>query len=322
MKLTELYRDLRSDLSCIEKELESAVNADHPELQKASIHLLKAGGKRIRPVFVLLCGQFGEAPPAEMKKVAVALELIHMASLVHDDVIDDAELRRGRQTIKAKWDNRVAMYTGDFMFSRALEWVASIENPTLHQVLSDAIVEMCLGEIAQIRDLYNWNQTLRNYLRRVRRKTALLIAVSCELGAIAGGCDKRFSKRLRNFGYYVGMSYQMTDDILDFMGTEKQLGKPAGSDLRQGNITLPVLRALKDPQRKEAIIAFLNDEAAGEQTWQQVLRHVKESEGIVFSQQLSARYLQKALNELDGLPDVKAKRSLHEIAGYIGRRKY
>ncbi|HEX7066101.1 MAG TPA: heptaprenyl diphosphate synthase component II, partial [Bacillales bacterium] len=309
-------------LSSIEKELEHTVQAGHPDLQEASLHLLKAGGKRIRPVFVLLSGQFGHYEPDRIKKVAVALELIHMASLVHDDVIDESELRRGRKTIKSKWDNRVAMYTGDYIFSRALELIATIEKPELHKVLSEAIVEMCLGEIEQIRELFDWNLNLRHYLRRVKRKTALLIAVSCRLGSIAAGADGKISKKLYLFGYYVGMSYQITDDVLDFVGSEKQLGKPAGSDLRQGNVTLPALYALRDEDRREDITAYLQGRNHSEREWRKVLDLVLHSGGIEFSRQLSARYLDKALKVLDSLPDRKAKRSLYEIAGYIGKRKF
>jgi heptaprenyl diphosphate synthase len=322
MKLTELYRGLRPDLALIERELENAVLADHPDLQEASLHLLQAGGKRIRPVFVLLSGQFGRYELEKIKNVAVALELIHMASLVHDDVIDDAELRRGRLTIKSKWDNRVAMYTGDYMFAKALEMVTQIENPELHRILSEAIVEMSIGEIEQIRDLFNSNQNLRHYLRRVKRKTALLIAVSCKLGAVAAGVDEDVAGRLYRFGYYVGMSFQITDDILDFVGEEKQLGKPAGSDLKQGNITLPTLYTLSDERTRSDMVAYLQSQNPDEAQWQRVLRLVRDSGGIEFSRWLSERYLEKAFQELDSLPKIKAKQALHKIAAYIGGRKF
>jgi heptaprenyl diphosphate synthase len=322
MKLTELYKHLRSDLSAIEKELEYAVDADHPDLRKASHHLLKAGGKRIRPVFVLLSGQFGDCNINAMKTVAVALELIHTASLVHDDVIDDSDLRRGRKTIKSKWDNRVAMYTGDYIFARALEMMTDLNQPEVHKLLSYAMVEMSIGEIEQIRDLYDWNQNFRDYLRRIKRKTALLIAASCQLGAVASGAADTVSKNLYAFGYYVGMSFQITDDILDFKGTEKKLGKPAGNDLRQGNLTLPVLYALQNEQIRDDIITFLKSNGREEKQWQTALTLVRESGGIEFSQQICTRYLEKAYGALYCLPDVKARQSLYEIANYIGKRQF
>ncbi len=223
MKLKMMYSFLNSDINVIEREIDETINSQVPLLRQASLHLLKAGGKRIRPVFVLLAGRFGDYDINVIKNVAVTLELIHTASLVHDDVIDDAELRRGRETIKAKWDNRIAMYTGDYIFARALELMTNIEHPLAHKILSNTMVELCLGEIEQIKDKYRYNQNLRDYLRRIKRKTALLIAASCQLGAVAADVEEELHKKLFQFGYYVGMSFQITDDILDFTGTESEL---------------------------------------------------------------------------------------------------
>ncbi|MGB8001689.1 MAG: heptaprenyl diphosphate synthase component II [Anaerobacillus sp.] len=323
MKLKTIYASLKKDLSFIESELEQTVDAHHPVLRDASNHLLKAGGKRIRPVFVLLSGKFGEYNLPLMKNVAVALELIHMASLVHDDVIDDAEMRRGAKTIKAKWDNRVAMYTGDYIFARAVELVTELKNPEANNILSNAILEMTIGEIEQIRDQFNWEQNVRHYFRRIKRKTALLIATSCELGAVAAGVSKAEQLHLKQFGYYVGMSYQITDDILDYTGTVKQLGKPAGGDLLQGNITLPVLYAMNQGNSKDKIKGVFSENSnASQEEVNQVLSIVKSSGGIEYAQEISDRYLTKAFYELDQLPSQSARTSLKQIAEYIGKRKH
>ncbi|WP_026689482.1 heptaprenyl diphosphate synthase component II [Alteribacter aurantiacus] len=323
MKLTEIYWHLRNDISVIEKELEQNIGAKHPILKEASTNLLKAGGKRIRPVFVLLAGQFGDYELNEIKNVAVPLELIHMASLVHDDVIDNAELRRGKKTIKSKWDNRVAMYTGDFMFARAVELAANSKNNEVHDIISDAMVEMCIGEVEQIRDQYNWNQGLRTYLRRIKRKTALLIAVSCELGAVAANTDPETRRKLKMFGHYVGMAFQVTDDILDFVGTEKELGKPAGSDLKQGNVTLPALYAMeKEPSLKTRIIATVKENDLGATEIESIISAIKKTGAIAYSKQFSDRYLEKARHSLADLPDIHAKTALLQIADYIGSRKF
>ncbi|MDQ0481976.1 heptaprenyl diphosphate synthase component II [Guptibacillus hwajinpoensis] len=323
MKLKTIYASLKNDLSFIESELEQTVNAHHPVLRDASNHLLKAGGKRIRPVFVLLSGKFGDYNLVLMKNVAVALELIHMASLVHDDVIDDAEMRRGKKTIKAKWDNRVAMYTGDYIFARAIELVTELKEPAANSILSNAILEMSIGEIEQIKDQFNWDQNVRDYFRRIKRKTALLIATSCELGAVAAGASKAEQRHLKQFGYYVGMSYQITDDILDYTGTVKELGKPAGGDLLQGNITLPVLYAMNQDNKKHEIMDIFSKQLnTSQEKVNQVISIVKSSGGIEFSQRISDRYLQKAFNELDQLPAQPARTSLRQIAEYIGKRKH
>ena len=318
MKLADIFFPFRADLNKIERELDRAIDTAEPVLQKTASHLLKAGGKRIRPVFVLLGGKFGTYNIEKLKYVAVPLELIHMASLVHDDVIDDAELRRGKPTVKAKWDNRIAMYTGDYIFARALMIATELSDPRIHRILSRAIVEMTIGEIEQIRDFNNWDQNLRHYLRRIKRKTALLIAVSCQLGAIASGASESVVRSLYLYGYNVGMAFQITDDILDFTGDEKTLGKPAGSDLRQGNITLP---ALYMHQRSADAEEFQRLVADSSQT-ETVIDLVRNGEGLTFTRKLAERYLNRALEALDGLPAGRDRDALCKIARFIGERKF
>ncbi|MBM7661245.1 heptaprenyl diphosphate synthase [Bacillus mesophilus] len=320
MKLNRMYSFLNTDLKEIEKELQDTIKSEHPLLQEASLHTLQAGGKRLRPVFVLLAGKFGNYKLPVIKNVAVALELIHMASLVHDDVIDDAELRRGQPTIKSKWDNRIAMYTGDYIFARSLELMTNIDNPEAHKILSHSIVEVSLGEIEQIRDKYNFDQHLKTYLRRIKRKTALLIAVSCQLGAVASDAPREIHEKLFLFGYYVGMSFQIIDDILDFTSTEKELGKPVGDDLRQGNITLPVLLAMKDDKLR-AKIEDVNEHIS-DIDMKSIILAIKESGSIEQSIKYSDWYLQKALKTVEQLPNNTSKIALINIAKYIGKRKF
>lgn len=321
MKLKMLYSDMRSDLDLIEKELGIAVNSSSDLLNEASLHLLLAGGKRIRPVFVLLAAKFGEYDINQMKNVAVPLELIHMASLVHDDVIDDSKMRRGQLTVKAQWNNRVAMYTGDFIFARALEYITNIDNPQAHRILSYTMVEICVGEIIQIEDKFKLDQRLQDYFRRIKRKTALLIASSCQLGAVVSGADEKTANHLKRFGYYVGMSFQIIDDILDFTSTDKELGKPAGSDLIQGNITLPVLFLKDSPEFRPDLEHALSGNMT-ETERLALVKRIRESDAIAKSKAISNRYLQKALKEIDALPASLAKKSLRDIALYMGKRKF
>lgn len=320
MKLKMMYSFLNSDINLIEKELEETIQAESLLLQEASLHTLKAGGKRIRPVFVLLAGKFGQYDIEVMKNVAVPLELIHMASLVHDDVIDDASLRRGQLTVKEKWGNQIAMYTGDYIFALSLELMTNINKPEAHKILANTMVELTVGEIQQIKDKYRFNQNFRDYLRRIKRKTALLIAASCQLGAIAAGVEESIHKKLYRFGYYVGMSYQITDDILDFVATEEELGKPAGSDLLQGNITAPALFAMENEKIRNEIQKVHENMKPSEIG--KVISLIKQSDAIEKSVALSDLYLNKALAILEELPANKAKKELRNIAKFIGRRKF
>lgn len=320
MKLQVMYSFLRSDIEKIEHELKAVVSSEEELLQDAAMQLIQAGGKRIRPVFVLLSGKFGNYRLDVIKHAAVALELIHMASLVHDDVIDAALVRRGSPTVNARWGERIAMYTGDYLFAKSLRCITNIEIPEVHQTLSKAMVELCKGEIEQIRDKYNFDQNLRTYLRRIKRKTALLIAASCELGAISSGASRDTVKRLFWFGYFVGMSYQIIDDILDFVSTEEKLGKPAGGDLLQGNITLPVLYAMEIPSLRERIVKVHPEIDRDEM--KDIIASIKNSDAIEKSFIFSERYLQKALEVIKPLPRGQAKTALYNIAKYIGKRKF
>jgi heptaprenyl diphosphate synthase len=322
MKLPKTYNYLKKDLDLIESSLMDAIQANHPVLREASTQLLKAGGKRIRPVFVLLSSQFGRVDMEQVINVAVSLELIHMATLVHDDVIDDASLRRGKPTIKKQYGNRVAMYTGDYILARALETITQISNPDIHKTLSEALVEVSLGEIEQIKEKYNWDQNIKTYFRRIKRKTALLLASSCKLGAMTSGLSQKEINKLYYYGYYIGMSYQIIDDILDFTSSAEQLGKPAGNDLYQGNITLPVLFAMQDEEFNLLVRnTFKIPEDVTKEQMDIVIRALKETNAIEMSYEISERYLRKAFHALHDFPHNKAKITLEQIAKYIGKRK-
>lgn len=321
MKLVDIYYKMKKDIKEIEKELEKTIATEQQVLYQSSNQLLQAGGKRIRPVFVLLSGNFGDYQFEKLKKVATSLELIHMATLVHDDVIDDADKRRGKLTVKAKWDNKVATYTGDYIFAQALALISEFDQPEIHQTLSNAIVRMCEGEIEQIQDFNNWNQSLKKYLRRIKRKTALLIGISCKLGALASNADEKIVRKLYRFGYNVGMAFQIVDDILDFTGTTEQLGKPAGSDLRQGNITIPALYAIHYSKDKELLKSYVRNGKLNEKM-DEVIHLIRQSQGIDYAKHLAQRYIQKAKKALEDLPPIQEKQTLIDISDFIGERTY
>lgn len=319
--VAQLYQQLEGDLGRVEERLKAALTCEHKELQDAAMHLLSAGGKRLRPVFVLLAGTFGDYDFEQLSRVAVGLELIHMASLVHDDVIDDASTRRGTPTVKFLYGNRMSMYTGDFIFAQSLQALTSIQDHTFHEILSKAIHRMTLGEIEQIKDLYNLNQSVRHYLHRIRRKTAFLIEMSCVLGAHATNAKKAHRNALRRFGYFAGMAFQITDDLLDLTSTKERLGKPVGSDLRQGNITLPVLLALREKKIGDELRNLISPDMS-EDAVESAIHLIKSSTGLLNAQKLADLYLIKASESLAMLPATSARLSLAALATYIGKREH
>ncbi|OEF97299.1 heptaprenyl diphosphate synthase [Vulcanibacillus modesticaldus] len=321
MKLEDIYFRMRRDIKEIEKEISMTIATDQKVLHQASHQLFKAGGKRIRPVFVLLAGHFGNYQFDKLKKVAAALEIIHMATLVHDDVIDDADKRRGKLTVKAQWDNKVAMYTGDYLLAKFLQLITELENPEIHKILSKILVSIVEGEIDQIKDFNNWEQSLKQYLRRIKRKTAILLAVSTQLGAIASDAETKVVRYLYQYGYNVGMAFQIIDDVLDYTGTTAQLGKPAGSDLSQGNITLPALYAVHCSDERDQLLELIKNDQISEKI-DQVVACIKRSDGIEYSKRLAQRYIIKAQEALEKLPNIKEKETLFEISEFIAKRTY
>lgn len=324
MKLLDIFGALKKDMDYIERQLYRSIDGDDDLLSETSLHLLKAGGKRLRPIFVLLGGKFGNYDLQKLQHIAVPLELIHSASLVHDDVIDDADTRRGKATVKSKWDNRIAMYTGDYIYAKALMQVSELGNPYIHRILAKAMVQMSIGEMEQIRDFFNTEQSVRNYLLRIRRKTALLIAISCQLGAMAADAPNKVNALLYRYGYNVGMAFQIRDDLLDLFGTEKSIGKPPGSDMRQGNITLPVLFALQEPGLREPLLREIRGIQAGDGSGEvsRAIEMIRTSPGIGRAEELADRFIAKALEALQQLPVSASRSHLEDIAEFVNKRSY
>lgn len=322
MKQLTLFSLIKDELKTVEKELHHVIKNRDPLLSEASSHLLSAGGKRLRPAFALMAGKTYKYDPDKLIPLAMALELIHMASLVHDDVIDDSYTRRGMPTVKANWGDQISIYTGAYLLSQALILVAKCDSPIISQILADVSVKMCEGEIQQIVSSFDADQSVKDYFFRIKRKTALLISASCELGALAAQAPSYHVKALKRYGYFLGMAFQITDDVLDLTASQKQLGKPVANDLRQGIVTLPVIYALKISQDREALAAIVRKKEKKEGEVQQAIDLIKKSGAIEKAVEISNRYLMKAKQELGKLPSTRANDGLVYIADFIKKRTY
>ncbi|MEG6523506.1 polyprenyl synthetase family protein [Desulfotomaculum sp. 1211_IL3151] len=320
--MLDFFSQVRKDLQVVEHEIKAIVQSRDPLLTQTSMHLLNAGGKRLRPAFALLAGKFYSNDIKELLPLAVALELIHMASLVHDDVVDDSMTRRGNPTVKANWGNRISMHTGDYLFAKSLILISQYENPLIARVLADTSVMMCEGEIHQISTSYSINQSWRDYFYRIKRKTALLIAASCQLGAVAVGAPEEEHKSLRRYGHYLGMAFQITDDILDMMADQKILGKPIGGDLRQGILTMPVIYALEKGAKRERLRQLIEITEKTDEQVNEAIGIIKESGGIDFAFNATKRYIEKAKQNLTSLPNKPVKETFYHIADFIGIRRF
>jgi len=315
-----LFAEIQDDLRVVNNELRRLLAHPDPLLAEAATHLLEAGGKRLRPAFALLSARFHNYDLEQLLPLALALELIHMATLVHDDVIDRAHTRRGSPTICAAWGNRISVHTGDYLFAKALTLAARYRHPLITRELARACVKMCEGEIIQLTGAAATG--IREYLYRIKCKTALLIEASCKLGAAVAGAPMPVCRALGRYGYLVGMAYQITDDILDLSGTDTQLGKPAGNDLRQGIVTLPVIYAIRKSGTESRLGYLVAKHPKSEEEVEEAIKLTVLAGGIEYAQGIAKRYLAKAVNELKHLPDIPTRESLKQIAEFIYARSY
>jgi heptaprenyl diphosphate synthase len=318
---SQVYNTYKSELDRVETVLLESVQSRNHKLGQAATQLLLAGGKRIRPLFALLCSKLGDGSRQSVFELAAAVEMVHMATLVHDDVIDDASLRRGQPTVRAQFGNRPAMYTGDFLFAKSIQLLGRMQNATVHIEMSQAMVRVCEGEIEQIRDFYNWGQTLRNYLRRVERKTALLIAVSCSLGAQIANAPESTIGVLRRFGHATGMAFQIVDDVLDYVGDERVVGKPVGSDMLQGNVTLPALYAATLSTHASELQSLIRREMSSTDVARAV-ELIRSTDAIEQARKLARQYMEKGMSALERLPDTAVRSELAVVAEFVNQRVY
>ncbi|BCV21383.1 polyprenyl synthetase family protein [Moorella sp. Hama-1] len=322
MKELALWQEVQADLQQVEAELLRQVDAPDPVLSQAAQHLIQAGGKRLRPAFAILAARCCGATLESILPLAVALEMIHMATLVHDDVIDASPIRRGRPTVWARWGQELSLHTGDYLFARSLILVSIYDDPRIPSVLASVSVKMVQGEIQQLAATFDVDITLREYLDRIYRKTALLIAASCELGAIAAGADTETVRHLRYYGRNLGLAFQITDDVLDIAADPEQLGKPTGGDLRQGVITLPAIYALQASQKKQKLIHLLGKRDKNQAEIQEAIEIIKECGGIKYALGVAEGYLERARRQASYLPPGAARDTLTGLTYYVRTRGF
>lgn len=319
---TSLFSPVEVDLRLLAENLKRLVGARHPILYAAAEYLFGAEGKRVRPAIVLLISRAtmpGEEISPRHRRLAEIAEMIHTASLVHDDVVDESEMRRGIPTVHSRFGNRVAILAGDFLFAQSSWYLANLDNLDVVKLLSRVIMDLAEGEIQQGLNRFDTSLSLDDYLQKSYSKTASLIANSSKAAGLLSEVSPEVADRLYNYGRHVGLAFQIIDDILDFTSSEETLGKPVGSDLCSGNLTAPVLFALEEQPRLEGLI-----EREFSQTGdvEQALTLVKESQGIDRSRTLASEHVQLAVDALDVLPNSEARQALVAIANYAISRLY
>lgn len=325
MKGSRLQDRLGIDLNEVDAVLESVVDTD-PELPRPSIvhdsviALIRAGGKRLRPIMVIVGGRFGDAALRhKVMRTAALFEYIHMASLVHDDIIDQADLRRGEPALHVRTGVRTALHVANYMMARIVEWSSMNERREISEEdafrcaeIAGIVTELCLGEFKQLDTKYDFGVTMEQYLDKTRRKTALLMAECLKQGAKAAQAPADVYDCLFDVGEALGMAFQIRDDVLDFTRDSQAIGKPAGADLRSGNITLPALLALGDPALAPSIHRLGPDTPAAEMD--RVIRQIATSPAIEQAMEISRAYAERARETMRSLRALPACDDLEILA--------
>jgi heptaprenyl diphosphate synthase len=314
-----LESELRGGLDRVERALRQAVDSEVPLVASTSRYLLSAGGKRFRPLLVLLGGRFGRPDDPRLIEGAVAIELTHVATLYHDDVIDEADSRRGIASANARWDNTVAILTGDFLFARASE-IASDLGTDVTRLLAWTIARVAEGQIREADAAGSLEVDEATYLEVIRGKTAALIATSCRLGGMLSDADPEVVERLRRVGEALGLAFQLSDDIMDLTEDQGTLGKEPGVDLKEGVYTLPVIYALQGSRRQEELRAILEPGPPEGDRLVGALDIVRSDGSLDRAREAVTAQVRGAVAEVEGLPEGTAREAFLHLARFLATR--
>jgi geranylgeranyl pyrophosphate synthase len=311
---------VQEQIKLVEERIRAQADDNHPDLRAALEHLLSSGGKRVRPTVVLLVGNMLGAAEEKLVTVGAAIELLHTATLVHDDLIDGSLLRRGMPTLNARWSPAATVLTGDFLFARAAKLAAEADHLPLMRHFAQTLATIVEGELTQLftsRGLIN----RKNYYRRIYAKTASLFEMSARAGALLSSVDDEIVEAMRGFGYDTGMAFQIVDDILDFTGDQTAVGKPLGSDLLQGLVTLPAIYyAEANPDNSDVIL--LSEGGWGNQDrMERLVNSIRQSDAIQKSMQEAEGFIKSALEKLSPLHPGIERSALEGLAKYVIDRR-
>jgi heptaprenyl diphosphate synthase len=309
------------ELQEFERRLRDTVRADIGPMSEAMEHIVHAGGKRLRPALVILSGLLGEPDIDRLYNLAMGIEFIHTATLIHDDLIDDAETRRGLATIHAMLGSDPAIIVGDYYFAKGANLCSSTGLPKINSVVSAAVMTICMGELLQLTSQRDYDQPLESYYHKIERKTAALLAASSYSGAIIGNLDESRQQAMQRYGRYLGTAFQIADDVLDYVATADQLGKPVGADLRQGTITLPLMYALKDGKVGPALRQILAGDDLSDGQYEEVVRLVRGSSAVSSAERDAHDFADKARTELTVFAPSRERETLAGLCDYVVDRR-
>jgi octaprenyl-diphosphate synthase len=320
--MADVWEAYRDELTGVEEQVRKNLDSSVALVNTVAAHILSSGGKRIRPLFVLLCARLCGYPGRDHLVLGSLVEFIHTATLLHDDVVDDADVRRGRRAARKVWGNQISILVGDYLYSRAICQIVDFRNQSINEAMSEACRKMAEGEVLQL--YYNGNPLMpeAEYLRIIEHKTAGLIAASCRIGSIIAGATDDQQDTLFRFGQHLGIAFQLADDTLDYAANGDQLGKALGQDLRQGKATLPLLHLLQycPEQDRQMIKDRMETRTLSQDDLHRILTLMQEYGSISYSMDRAQAFVAAAKRDLDVFEDGNPKRALSIAADYMVTR--
>ncbi len=305
---------LNSDIEKVEENLRTNVTSKNQLLVEAIADTVGAGGKRLRPAMVIVSSYFGKIRQDKLIQLASAVELLHTATLIHDDVVDYSPYRRNRETVYKKYGTDMAIYCGDFLYTKALLMLADIVPAKKLTIAAKAVKTICEGEVDQYRDKYVMNLSVPSYLKRISRKTAVLFSASCALGALCAKCNPRITNSLSKIGFYYGVMFQMVDDFRDYKSGDSEWGKPVYNDLSKGILTLPAIYACRNNKEIfNKVENYWRNEDKTNEELHTIVSQICSSGGMEYTENYIQRYRQKAIGEIEKLPKNEARDILTDL---------
>jgi octaprenyl-diphosphate synthase len=317
MNFQDIFKEYESELKEVEKELANIFKSDATLIPTIGAYILNSGGKRLRPLFLLLSADLAGYKGYKRVILAAVIEALHTASLLHDDVVDEAELRRGKKSSNKIWGNPVVVLLGDYLYAKALHISVAQESLPIMEALSYATSLMAEGEILQLMKAGDPSITFDEYIKIVTGKTAGLITAACRIAGLLAELETEKVQALTDFGHNIGVAFQMIDDILDYVADQSELGKKLGKDLMEGKITLPLIELLKKAKEKEEIVNIIKSDRLSEESLGKILQYLKKYNCIESSIEIAKDYIEKAKSSLYLFNDSPYKQTLFKIADYI-----
>ena len=314
MQVKDIYAVVEQDFAAVDTLIREQLSSKVPLVEKIADYIVSSGGKRLRPLLVIMTAKTLAKPGAEANKLSAVIEFLHTATLLHDDVVDMSDMRRGNPTANANWGNAPSVLVGDFLYSRAFQMMVELQNMKVMDILSNATCVIAEGEVLQLVNCKNPDTTEAQYMEVIEGKTAMLFEASTHSSAILSGADEDTANALKAYGNHLGMAFQLMDDILDYEGDAEEMGKNVGDDLAEGKPTLPLIHAMANGSEEQSKLIRKAIRKGGLEDIDQIMQIVRDCGSLQYTREKALEQVQKAQQNLNLLPESEAKQALFHLA--------